>query len=96
MAGEWMIRKLTEQGGKDSQYSDVLFGTVTSANPVEVLVGNNMPLPNSLINTGRFNKTRKVEIDGSESTVVERLKTGDRVALLRGHGGQTFYILDKV
>ncbi|WP_407346396.1 hypothetical protein [Lactococcus petauri] len=40
MAGEWIIEKLTEQGGKDSQYSDVLFGTVTSDNPIEVLVGN--------------------------------------------------------
>lgn len=97
MAGEKLLKMINRQGGKDSQYSDVLYGTVTAINPVEVLVGNNMPLPSSMIESGRFGTPRNVTISGlGEVTISETLSVGDSVSLLRGHGGQRFYLLDKV
>lgn len=109
MAGEVLLKMMNSQGGKDSNYSDVLYGTVTAVNPVEVLVGNNMPLPSSMIEIGRFGKPRSVFINGlsvnvdgtnhavsGNAAITESLSVGDSVSLLRGHGGQRFYILDRV
>ena len=30
MAGEWLLDQIKKRGGADSDYSDILFGTVTS------------------------------------------------------------------
>jgi hypothetical protein len=34
MAGEQLIKMLTERGGSDSEYSDVIYGRVISISPL--------------------------------------------------------------
>ncbi len=94
-AGSWLLSMMKSQGGSDSNYADVLYGVVTSVNPIAVQVGNNMPLTDDFVETGRFGVERTVELNGAEVTIKESLSVGDKVSLVRGHGGNRFYIMDR-
>lgn len=100
MAGEWLMKKIMSRGGHDSDYSDVVFGTVVNASPLQVQISNTMTLTSAFLTTGQAVSTYSVPmvIDGERKTVkIENgLKSGDRVAMIRGDGGQTFYIFDRV
>ncbi|BDZ30634.1 DUF2577 domain-containing protein [Lactiplantibacillus sp. WILCCON 0030] len=100
MAGEWLVKEMMARGGHDSDYSDVVFGTVVSTSPLQVQISNTMTLTSAFLTTGQAVSTHSVPmvIDGERKTVkIENgLKSGDRVAMIRGDGGQTFYIFDRV
>lgn len=96
MAGEKLIQFIQEQGGKDSDYADLLYGTVLSISPLSVKADTGMELTSEFLNTGKYNKPRTVLIDNEEKTIIEPLNVGDSVSLIRGHKGQRFYILDRV
>ncbi|PJZ17092.1 hypothetical protein BHU41_11465, partial [Lactobacillus crispatus] len=40
MAGEQLIKMLTERGGSDSEYSDVIYGRVINVSPLRVQISN--------------------------------------------------------
>lgn len=68
-----------------AKLADVLFGNVSNINPVTVKIDTSSNLYISepfLVVTNRFKK--------------ESLSVGDKVVLVRAHGGQMFVILDKV
>lgn len=68
-----------------AKLADVLFGNVINMNPVTVKLDTSSNLYISepfLVITDRFKK--------------EPLSVGDKVVLVRAHGGQRFVILDKV
>lgn len=69
-----------------AKLADVLFGNVINMNPVTIKLDNNSSNFNIsepfLVITDRFKK--------------EPLSVGDKVVLVRAHGGQMFVILDKV
>lgn len=68
-----------------AKLADVLFGNVSNINPVTVRLDTSSNLYISepfLVVTDRFKK--------------EPLSVGDKVVLVRAHGGQMFVILDKV
>lgn len=100
MAGQWLLEQMKSRGGVDSDYSDILFGTVTSTSPLTVQASNNLPLTGSLLTLGRnvTDHDEKMVIDGATKTITikQGLKSGDGVAMIRGDGGQTFYIFEKV
>lgn len=117
MAGELLLQMLNRQGGRDSNYSDVLYGQVVSTSPLKIKVENGLELPESLLEAGKYGKSRTVALSGSVSisglstadgkavsgsanisgnvTMTDSLVVGNRVSLIRGHGGNRFYILDK-
>lgn len=53
MAGERLYELMTSKGGKDSDYADVVFGTVISAEPLKVQLANNMVITEDFIDLGR-------------------------------------------
>ncbi|MCT1174174.1 DUF2577 domain-containing protein [Lactococcus lactis] len=79
-----------------SKFADTLYGQVISISPLTVKVDTGMELTSDFLEVGRFGKARKVNISGlGDVMMTERLEVGDRVALMRGHGGQRFYITDR-
>lgn len=64
--------------------TELRYGTITSVNPLKVQITNSFTLPSSLL------------------VVPKRLKkddpliVGDKVALIRAIGGQSYYIIDKI
>ena len=69
MAGKRLYELMTKRGGKPSDYSDVVYGTVISAKPLKVQLSNNMVLTDDFIvlgkHIGKFKLQGKVIMKGS-------------------------------
>ena len=53
MAGELLVKMLQQRGGKDSDYTDVVYGIVNSIKPLKVQLANNMIIDDNFIILGR-------------------------------------------
>ncbi|MBT9671749.1 DUF2577 domain-containing protein [Secundilactobacillus kimchicus] len=99
MAGEWLLKKLQQRGGSDSDYSDIVYGTVTSTSPLKIQISNQMTLTDAFLNVSDSltNQKLRVKIDGEEKTleILNELKVGDGVSMIRHDGGQQFYVFEK-
>lgn len=99
MAGEKLIDWMDSQGGSDSDYADVVYGTVISASPLKIQTSNQLTLDDAFLDVddSLTDYKAKMKIDGDEKTVevLNHLKDGDGVTMIRFHGGQRFYVLSK-
>lgn len=99
MAGERLLKMLNDRGGNDSDYSDIVFGTVISTSPLKIQISNQMVLTDAFLNLSRevTDYWIKVKIDGEKKKVkvLNALKDGDGVTMIRQDGGQQFYVLEK-
>lgn len=94
MAGEKFVRTMrnvAKGANPPSSKTDVLFGTVTSENPLKINIENRFEVGASLLILSPF--CYDMEFQGTK--LWERLKKGDKVNLLRCQQGQKFYVLDK-
>ena len=107
MAGKRLYELITERGGKPSDYSDVVYGTVISAKPLKVQLSNNMVLTDDFIilgkHIGKFKIKGKVtkhehdEVKGNiELAIDNSLESGDKVTMIREHGGQQFDLFERI
>lgn len=84
----------------NAQLCDLRYGTVVSTSPLKVQITNLMTIPSSLLVVPKHLTDYNVEItiddEDKEITIKNGLKIGDKVALLRKSGGQSYFILDKI
>jgi hypothetical protein len=89
----------------NAQMCDLRFGEVVSTSPIRVKITNQFTLPSSLLIVPKHltNYTVNVVMHDDNDTdkeyemrVNNALKLGDRVALLRKQGGQSYFILDRI
>lgn len=82
------------------QMCDLRYGTVVSTSPLKVKVTNQLTIPSSLLIVPEHltNRDVSVTLDDAKKTMTIHgaLKTGDKVALLRKQGGQSYFILDRI
>ena len=106
MAGKRLYELMSQRGGKPSDYSDVVYGTVISAKPLKVQLSNNMVLTDDFIvlgkHIGKFKIKGKVtkhehdEVKGNiELEIDNSLESGDKVTMIREDGGQQFYLFER-
>lgn len=99
MAGEILWGMINSRGGNDSDYSDIVFGTVVDDSPLRIQISETMFLDEGFLNLSETVTDHKVKmkIDGKETTVtiLGALKKGDGVTMIRQDGGQQFYVLEK-
>lgn len=99
MAGERILGMMNSRGGNDSDYADIVFGTVTSTSPLKIQISNQMTLGEEFLNLSENVTDHKVKmkIDDETKTVeiLNGLKAGDGVTMIRQDGGQQFYVLEK-
>lgn len=95
-----------------NQTCDLRFGTVVSTSPLKVQITNQFTIPQSLLIVPEHLTKRTmpvaIELDPKQTstdvsgignrliTIDNSLKVGDKVALLRKTGGQSYYILDRI
>ncbi|MPW14208.1 DUF2577 domain-containing protein [Lactobacillus helveticus] len=105
MAGKRLYELMTKRGGKPSDYSDVVYGSVISPKPLKVQLSNNMVLTNDFIilgkHIGKFKVKGKVtkhdEVKGeTELEFDNSLESGDKVTMIRFDGGQQFYLFERI
>ena len=107
MAGKRLYELMIKRGGKPSDYSDVVYGTVISTKPLKVQLSNNMILTDDFIvlgkHIGKFKIKGKVtqhkhdEVKGNiELEIDNSLESGDKVTMIREDGGQQFYLFERI
>lgn len=95
MAGKRLYELMTKRGGKTSDYSDVVYGTVINAKPLKVQLSNNMILTDDFIVLGKH--IGKFKIKGNiELEIDNSLESGDKVTMIREDGGQQFYLFERI
>ena len=95
MAGKRLYELMTKRGGKTSDYSDVVYGTVISTKPLKVQLSNNMILTDDFIVLGKH--IGKFKIKGNiELEIDNSLESGDKVTMIREDGGQQFYLFERI
>lgn len=95
MAGKRLYELMTNRGGKTSDYSDVVYGTVISTKPLKVQLSNNMILTDDFIVLGKH--IGKFKIKGNiELEIDNSLESGDKVTMIREDGGQQFYLFERI
>lgn len=88
----------------NAQICDLRYGKVVSVSPLKVQVTNQFTIPSSMLVVPQHLTNHRVsvtldwdEVKGTKTmTVNNALKIGDKVALLRKQGGQSYFILDRV
>ena len=85
----------------NAQMCDLRYGKVISVSPLKVQITNQFIIPASLLVVPKQLTKFTVDITDDEDnkktiTIHNALKVGDRVALLRKQGGQSYFILDRI
>lgn len=100
MSVDELAARLKKMSPKNSDLSDMVYGTVTSTSPLKIRVDNmTFDLDGRFLILSRMvqNLTVTITIDGKSgsATVFRALQAGDRVRMLRVQHGQKFYVLER-
>ncbi|AUJ86840.1 DUF2577 family protein [Enterococcus sp. CR-Ec1] len=99
MAGEKLARVIKDNRPKDSELSDLIYGLVTSINPLAIRIDNRYSVGSQHLILSQMvkNLTVTITIDGKQGTaqVFRPLQVGDHVRMLRVSKGQKFYVLER-
>ncbi|NQE01865.1 DUF2577 family protein [Enterococcus gallinarum] len=99
MAGEKLARVIKDNRPKDSELSDLIYGLVTSINPLAIRIDNHYSVGSQHLILSQMvrNLTVTITIDGKQGTaqVFRPLQIGDHVRMLRVSKGQKFYVLER-
>jgi hypothetical protein len=95
-----LIKTAALEAVENSQMCDLRYGKVINTSPLKVQITNQLVLPEStLIVPERLtNHSVSVTVDSETKrvSVNNALKVGDKVALLRKQGGQSYFILHRI
>lgn len=103
-----VLQQMISQTLQASSPTDLIVGTVTQSNPLEISINSHMaPLKSPVLSLTWPVIQHTVSlptvyipdvgnINLGSVTITEGLKTGDKVTLLRAHGGQKFVVLSKI
>ena len=94
-----IIKQVALEAMDNAQMCDLRYGKVVSTSPLKVQVTNLFTIPSKLLVVPKSltDYEVKVNLDGEKTlTIHNALKVGDKVALLRKQGGQSYFILDKI
>lgn len=100
-----VIKKAALQAYDAGNPTDLRFGTVTNVDPLEITVTQKFVLPEEVLVVPEHLTNHTVDIgvigtNGEEThrqmNVYEGLVLNDRVCMIRGQGGQTYYVLGRL
>lgn len=95
-----IMKRAAIEANEAAKYADLRVGKVASINPLQIRISNDFVLPESVLIVPQHLSEYEVEmtIDEVDKTVTIKnsLNVGDIVALIRKHGGQSYYILDRI
>lgn len=99
-----LIKQAAIDAVDNAQMCDLRFGEVVSISPLNIKITNNLTIPSSLLIVPEHLTNRTVSVtvnwaneSGTKTmTINGALKIGDKVALLRKQGGQSYFILDRI
>ena len=98
------VKRAALDAMENAQLCDLRYGTVVDTSPLKVKVTSQFTIPSSLLIVPEHltKHTVSVTVDWGEvsgtkkMTINNALKVGDKVALVRKQGGQSYFILDRI
>lgn len=95
------MKRIARQTGEAGSPARIMFGIVTEASPLRVRVDNRFNLTAPALIALREGHTHLCPAEGESQSITDEgthaaYEVGDKVALLRDHGGQTFLVLGRV
>ena len=102
-----LVKRASLEAMENEKICDLRYGTVSSTDPLRVQITNQLTIPSSLLVVPQHLTDYAVRAvlvfeDGDMSKhntqmiVRNALQVGDKVALLRKQGGQSYFILDRI
>lgn len=94
-----IVKRAAIDAIENAQMCDLRYGTVVDVSPLKVQITNQFTIPQSLLIVPEHLTDHEVTVtlDWERTMVVHNaLKIGDKVALLRKQGGQSYFILDRI
>ena len=95
-----IMKRASMDAMDNAQMCDLRYGSVVSTSPLKVQVTNLFTIPEVLLVVPKHLTDYEVTLsigDENRTTIVRNaLKVGDKVALLRKQGGQSYFILDRI
>ena len=75
---------------------DVKYGVVTSSDPLKVTVDQRLVLSAAVLVVSERLTKYEVQVGGVPVLVRAGLEVGDKLILLRAHGGQKYIVMDRI
>lgn len=95
-----IMKRAARDENENSQPTDLRTGTVVSTSPLKVQITNVFTVPESMLIVPKHltDYTVEITIDGVDKKIKvhNALEVGNKIALIRKKGGQSFYILDRI
>ena len=91
-----IVKRAALDAVDNAKMCDVRYGEVVSVSPLKVQITNQFTIPSSLLTVPQHLTDYAVEIESKSMVIHNALKIGDKVALLRSQGGQSYFILDRI
>ena len=95
-----IIKRASMDAIDNIQMCDLRMGEVVSISPLKIQVTNQFTIPQSLLIVPKHLTDYDVNVtlngETQTMTINNSLKIGDKVALLRKQGGQSYFILDRI
>jgi hypothetical protein len=76
--------------------SDAVFGTVQQINPLEVNVDQRLTLDEDFLVVPEHLTEHKVTVGGQEIPIRRGLEIGDKIVMVRQHGGLNFVVVGRL
>lgn len=91
-----IIKTAAQQGIESGNPVNVLKGTITKSNPLQVFVEQRFTLTADFLIVTEAVKELNITIAGQTYCIRQGLQNGDTVLMLRMQGGQQYVVLDRV
>lgn len=87
------MQRASRKGDPLNLYTDVVFGVVTSANPLKIKVGDRIEVSEDFLMLSPFCKKVTFEIEDKKMMLWNDLQVNDKVTMLRVKRGQGYIVL---
>ena len=91
-----VIKRIAREQMEAAQPAAVMYGTVTSTNPLEVNVDQRLPLSADFLVVPEHMTAYSVTVCSQTIEIRRGLEAGDRVILLRCPGGREYVIVGRL
>lgn len=95
-----VIKEIVRATVDESKPVAFCFGTVESASPLKIRLNQKLIVPDSflILSEAVRDHETKIVIDGQTKTikVLKKLKTGEKVLMIRFDNGQKYYVVERV
>lgn len=90
------IQSIIKDTLESQKLTNICYGKVSSISPVSVRLDNDILLTQRFLIVPEHLIEKTIIFDDTEYVTQPGLAVGEKVALLRNSGGQSYYILDRV